>query len=171
MTNGQKVIGWGVAIVAIVGFIGLLSTIELPEPPETYYPAPANYVVDDAGVLSQETVDTLNASLKAWDDKENGQIAVAVVKTTNGLSIESYSINLAEKWKVGYAGLDNGVLIVLATEDRQVRLEVGYGNTGVITNAVAGRLLDEYMIPHLKENDWDAGVIAIVEAVQQKLSE
>ena len=133
-----------------------------------FYPEPTNYVVDAAGALSQATIDSLNAELKTFDGK--AQIAVAVVKTTAPFTIEEYGIKLAEKWKVGYQGKDNGIIIILATEDRKVRIEVGKGLEGDIPDAVAGRIIDEAMIPSLKISNWDAAIVYGVQALKIKLT-
>lgn len=134
---------------------------------EAFFPEPTNYVVDSANALDPKTVETLNAQLEKFDGR--AQIAVAVVKTTKPLTIEQYGIKLAEKWKVGYKGKDNGAIIILATEDRKVRIEIGYGLEGQIPDAVAGRILDESMIPSLKNNDWNAAVVNGVNALQERL--
>lgn len=133
------------------------------------YPEPTNYVVDAAGAIPQEVEDALNADLKTFDDK--GQIAVAVVSTTAPLTIEQYGIGLAEKWKVGHEGKDDGVILILAVGDRQVRIEVGYGAEALITDAEAGRILDTAMIPYLKQNDWASAITAGVKAIQSQMTQ
>ncbi len=126
-------------------------------------PEPTNYVVDQGrgtgltpGILSQATVDALNADLKTFDGK--AQIAVAIVETTQPESIEGYGIRLADKWKVGYKGKDNGVIIILAVKDRKVRIEVGRGLEEVVPDAVAGRIIRDVMTPSLKKGDWDTAI-------------
>ena len=131
-------------------------TIALPEA--------TNYVVNDNGALKQETVDSLNKELKELDNK--AQIAVLILDSTSPYTIEEYGIRLADKWKVGYSGLDNGAIIILATKDRKVRIEVGKGLEGVIPDAAAGRIIDEYMMPPLKEGNYDIAIINAVGAIK-----
>lgn len=133
---------------------------------EPFYPEPTNYVVDSAGVLGN--VDALNADLKAFDS--TAQIAVVTVKTTYPLSDAQYGIKLAEKWKVGHAGADNGLIILIATEDRKLRIEIGKGLEGTIPDSVAGRIVDESMIPYLKKNDWRGAVDSGVAAFKARIT-
>ena len=163
----------GVAIVAMLGVYavshapaGQLSTVPVEQ---VLFPEPTNYAVDAAGVLPQDQVDSLNERLKGLDTGET-QIGVAIIPSTNPLTIEQYGIQMAEKWKVGDAEYDRGAIIILATEDRNVRLEIGYGLEGDINDAKAGRIIDEYMISHLKENAWyeaiDAGITGIQDSIK-----
>lgn len=157
-----SILGVFVIIILAIG----ISKIPPPQPIEVSILEPTNYVVDDAGVLKKETIDSLNTQLK---DFEKGEIAVLLVKTTWPLDIEQYGIAVGEKWKVGHEGKDDGVILILATKDRKARIEVGRGAEGSIPDAVAGRILDEAVIPSLKNNDWDSGVINGVKAIQEKL--
>lgn len=125
---------------------GTITTLET-------FPAPTDYAVDATGTISAEDMARLNAELKAMDNEKH-QFGVLFVKSTGVLSIEEYGIKLAESWKVGKAGLDNGAIIIVATEDKKVRIEVGYGLEGDINDAKAGRIIDEAMIPSLKEGKW-----------------
>jgi uncharacterized protein len=118
--------------------------------------------------MSPDVVANLNFELSKFDG--TAQIAVLVIDSTFPQTIEEYSINLAEEWKVGYNGEDNGVIIVLATEDRKVRIEVGKGLEGTIPDAVAGRIMDEYMVPDLKNNDWDSAITKGVRALETRLT-
>ena len=174
-----------IEVLVVVAIIGILSMVVLASlngakiDPKTQgtvgtlllqgeYPEPTNYAVDTAGVLSQEQLDSLNAKLKAMDNDKH-QFGVAIVKTTAPLEMPEYAIKLAEKWKVGKADLDNGAIIVIATEDRQVRIEVGYGLEGDITDATAGRILDNDMVPHLKKGDWYQAIVAGLDALNNKV--
>lgn len=132
------------------------------------YPEATGYVVDTTRELNPETVYNLNKRLENFDG--TAQIAVAVINTTYPLSIEEYGIKLSEKWKVGYSGKDNGAIIILAIEDRNVRIEIGKGLEGILPDSVVGRILDEEMVPSLKNNDWDTAIIKGVTALQAKLS-
>jgi len=122
-------------------------------------PEPTNYAVDMAGVTTPEQLANLNTQLKAMDTEKH-QFAVAIVKTTTPLDIDSYGIKLAEKWKVGKKGLDNGAIIIIATEDRKVRIEVGYGLEGEINDSKAGDIIRNDMSPLLKQAKWAEAVSA-----------
>lgn len=134
---------------------------------DAFYPEPTNYVVDSAGVLSADFESRLNGQL---GEIKAGQIGVAVVKTTSPLTIEEYGIRLAEKWKVGHAGKDDGVILIVATDDRKVRIEVGKGAEANITDSTAGTIMDVHIIPKFKTGDWEGGILDGVLAIQNKLS-
>lgn len=152
-------------IVIVVAVLGAVTSEVTPTAPqEVSLPEPTNYVVDTTGTLQQETIDTLNEQLKDFDS--SAQIAVVVIETTRPLTIEQYSIKLADKWKVGDKEKDNGVIIVLATKDRKVRIEVGQGLEGIIPDAKAGEIVTSVMIPHLKQDMWDDAIKAGVLSLQ-----
>lgn len=163
----DMIVSIAICIAFIIILICIFNTVKITNEP--IYPEPSDYAVDSAGVLSNEELVNLNQILKA-SDNESRQIGIAIVKTTAPLEIEEYGIKLAEKWKVGNKNTDNGIIIILATEDRKVRLEVGYGLEGQIPDAVAGRIIDESMIPALKENNWNEALLKGVEAIIIKTS-
>ncbi len=119
-------------------------------------PSPTGFCNDLSGELDPNIVGVVENKLKAFSESKKGEIAVLVVKTTGSMSIEEYGIRVAEKWKVGNEGIDDGAIIILATEDRKVRIELGKGAT--ITSAQAGKVLDNEMIPSLKTSDWSTAV-------------
>ena len=130
-----------------------------------FYPEPTNYLVDSAEVLIGD--EGIKLSLEEFD--QIAQIAVVTVKTTQPLTIEEYAIKLAEKWKVGYKGLDNGAILLIAVEDRKLRIEVGRGLEGSLTDIEAKAIIDDVIVPYLKEDKWDEGVRAGVEAIKQEI--
>lgn len=129
--------------------------------PET----PAGYVTDAAGVLSAETKSVLETRLTALDVSTTEQIAVVTVPSLEGDYIEHYAVQLFEKWGIGEAKKDTGVLLLLALEERELRIEVGYGLEGVLPDSVADRIIQDEMIPLLKEGNYDAAVVAGVERI------
>lgn len=131
---------------------------------EATYPDPTNYAVDATGTFTPAQLDALNATLKTMDTDKH-QFAVAIVKTTAPLTIEEYGIKLAEKWKVGGKDTDNGAIVIIATEDRKVRIEVGYGLEGDINDAKAGRIISDDMTPLLKQGDWAGAANAALTAL------
>lgn len=136
-------------------------------------PVPAHngrWVHDEAGVLSQETVMQLEGALKAHRDSTSTQIAILIVRSLEGASIEDYTLRVAEAWQIGQKGKDNGVLLFISIDDRQIRTEVGYGLEGVLTDAMSSRINRNEIAPYFKQGNYDdgvkAGVIAIIKTIQ-----
>lgn len=150
-------------------FAFLFSACTMVEPSPINYPKATNYVVDTSNVISDDLEISLDKNLA--DFKDTAQIAVVTVPTTYPLDEKQYAINLAREWGIGDAEKDNGVLFLIVTDDRRVRIETGRGVEGVITDSEAGRILDKSVIPFLKNNDWEggikSGITAIMEGVKQ----
>jgi len=146
----------GVLFIALCIFVVFNLSNTDTAPTEVYYPDPTGYVIDTANIISPEVEQLLTAMIK----ESTHEIAVVTVESTKPLNIEEYSIKLAEKLQVGDKDKDDGVILLIASEDRKIRIEVGYGLEGVLNDAKAGRILDEYIVPHLKNNDWDTGITA-----------
>jgi uncharacterized protein len=132
---------------------------------EPAYPAASGYVVDAAGLLREDTKQRVETICKELDEKTGVQIAVAIVPSIAPLEIEDYATRLFEKWGVGQKKENNGVLFVIAVKERRVRFEVGYGLEGLLPDGRVGGLLRGTVVPHLRHDDWNAGVVAGVEAV------
>lgn len=126
----------------------------------TTYPPPSNYVVDEAGKLSQANKEEMISIAAKLANGNGPEIAVAIVNSIAPETIESYSIKLAEKWKVGKKDMDNGVILVVAVKERKVRIEVGYGLEAVLPDSKTGLILDRDIVPHLKQGDWNSGIRA-----------
>lgn len=120
-------------------------------------------VTDLTGTLQPEQKAALEARLAAFEQKKGSQIAVLLVPTTQPEAIEQYGIRVAEAWKLGRKGVDDGILVLMATNDRAVRIEVGYGLEGVIPDAIAKRVIEEIMIPYFRTGDVAGGLNAGVE--------
>lgn len=121
-------------------------------------PKPRHYVEDYAGVISESEEHSLNGILQELEQKTGAQYIVLTVQTTDGLPIEQFSIELAERWKLGQKGKDNGMLFVLAAKDRRYRFEVGYGLEGFVTDQYCGRVGREVLVPELKKGDYSRGI-------------
>lgn len=119
---------------------------------------PADYVVDLAGVIDRGTFQKLNGYLKELEQKTTAQMIVLTVKTTGGEAIETYAVQAFERWKLGQKGKDNGVLLVVAVQDRRAKIEVGYGLEGVLPDAFCGRIGREVFAPFFKKGDYGRGV-------------
>jgi uncharacterized protein len=119
-----------------------------------------SYVTDLTETLSPQQRDALEQTLRTFAAKKGSQVAVLLVPTTAPETIEQYSIRVVDNWKLGRKGVDDGVLLLLATQDRKVRIEVGYGLEGAIPDAIANRVIDEVMIPYFKRGDYFGGIQA-----------
>lgn len=122
-------------------------------------------VHDDAKVLSQQVVQQLETQLKQYEDSTSNQIAILIIPSLNGEVLEDYSLRVAEYWKLGQKGKDNGVLLLIVVNDRKVRIEVGYGLEGVLTDAVCSQIIRNEIVPNFRRSDYDAGVLAAVAAI------
>jgi len=122
-------------------------------------------VNDYAGVMSQDQARSLESRLAQFEQETGHQVAVLTIPTLDGEDIEGFSIRVAENWKIGKKGFDNGVILVVAIKDRRVRLEVGYGLEGVLPDAIAKRITSEYIVPHFRSQDYGSGIVAGIDAV------
>lgn len=121
-------------------------------------PALSGRVVDETGTLGAEQISRLEARLKAFEAAKGSQIAVLVTTTTFPEPIEAYSIRVADNWKIGRKGVDDGVLIVIAKSDQAMRIEVGYGLEGALPDATARRLIDEVFVPAFRKGAFFDGL-------------
>lgn len=122
-------------------------------------------VHDEAGVLSSSTLQRLEAQLKHHEDSTSNQIVVLIIKSLQGEAIEDFALKVAEKSKLGDKKNDNGVLLLIAIEDRKMRIEVGQGLEGVLTDALTSQIIRHELAPNLRRGDYDAGVSAAVAAI------
>ena len=117
-------------------------------------------VVDQTGTLSAGDIASLTQTLKDLETRKGSQIAVLIVPTTDGEAIEQFSLRVAEAWKIGRKKIDDGALLVIAKNDRRLRIEVGYGLEGALTDATTKRIIDEDITPKFKTGDFAGGVSA-----------
>ena len=110
-------------------------------------------VNDYAGVIGQEQARALEARLAQFEQESGHQVAVLTIPTLEGEDIEGFSIRVAENWKIGKKGFDNGVILVVAVKDRRLRLEVGYGLEGVLPDAIAKQIISDYIVPRFRAQD------------------
>src|SRR5271163_2659037 len=129
-------------------------------------PQPTNYVSDFAGVLSPQTLQSLNALCAQVDRRASAQIAVVTVKTLDGVPIENFTTALEDKWKVGKKGTDRGVIMVFAIQDRQRRIETGYGLEGILPDSKVG-VIGRSVVPQLQAGNNDAAISSAVVQVAQ----
>ena len=126
-------------------------------------PALKSRVTDLTGTLTAEQKNTLEQRLAAFESAKGSQIAVLVLPSTKPEEIEQFSIRVAEAWKIGRKGTDDGLILVVAKDDRRLRIEVGYGLEGAIPDAVAKRVISETITPRFKAGDFYGGISAGVD--------
>ena len=126
-------------------------------------PPLAARVTDQTGTLAAAQRAALEAKLAAFEAKKGSQIAVLVVASTRPEEIEQYAIRVVDAWKLGRKGVDDGALLLVAKDDRRLRIEVGRGLEGALTDATSRRIIAEYITPHFKAGDFYAGIDAGVE--------
>lgn len=123
------------------------------------------YVNDYADMISSEAETELETKLKAFDDSDSTQIVILTIPSLEGDALEDFSIKVAEKWKIGQKNKDNGAIFLVSKNDRKMRIEVGYGLEGVITDLLAGRIIDNAASPHFRNGDMDKGFAAVIDAL------
>lgn len=136
---------------------GVLGALEVP-----YLSGRVN---DLADLLSPETETSISESLEAFEDRTGHQIAVLTIPSLEGESLEEFSLRVAETWKLGRAEQDDGVLLLVARDDRKMRIEVGYGLEADLTDAESGRILRNVLTPRFKAGDFDGGIEQGVAAI------
>jgi len=122
-------------------------------------------VNDRASLLSPETKQRLEQKLAAFERETSNQVAVLTIPSLEGDDIDQFSIRVADAWKLGQKGKDNGVLLILAQAERKVRIEVGMGLQGVLPDITAGKIIRETMRPHLKAGNFDQGISVAVDSI------
>ena len=146
------------ALIRLVGILLLLLAAAAGAADEVAVPPLKARVTDLTGTLAAGQVAALEAQLRAFEQRKGSQIAVLMLPSTQPESIEQYSIRVAERWKIGCAKVDDGVILVIAKNDHRLRIEVGYGLEGAIPDVVAKRVIREVIAPHLLANDFDGGI-------------
>jgi uncharacterized protein len=152
--------------VILLGLVVMPATVfgQL-EPPEHN----GHWVRDEAGVLSPQTVQYLEQYLKQDRDSTSNQIAVYIIKSLQGEDIDDYTFRVFQKWKLGDEKKINGVLYLIAIDDRKFRIEVGDGLEGVLTDLQASRINRDRVAPYFRQGDFDNGVIAGVNAIRETI--
>jgi len=145
-------------LAACLALAGLVGPAVGPARADVPIPPLSARVTDLTGTLSAQQKSELEARIAAFEAKRGSQIAVLMLPTTRPEEIEQFSIRLAEAWKVGRKKVDDGLILVVAKDDRRVRIEVGYGLEGAIPDALARRVIDERITPRFKAGDFHAGI-------------
>ncbi|MGA8054801.1 MAG: YgcG family protein, partial [Burkholderiales bacterium] len=133
-------------------------------------PSLAARVTDTTGTLTAQQRQALEANLSEFEARKGSQIAVLIVPTTQPEEIEQYAIRVADAWKVGRKNVDDGIIVVVAKNDRKMRLEVGRGLEGAVPDAYAKRIVSDIMAPRFKEGDFYGGLRAATQTLEQLIS-
>jgi uncharacterized protein len=128
------------------------------------------YVTDQTATLTREEIQALEQKLTAFANRKGSQVAVLIVPTTAPESIEQYSIRVAEQWKLGRKGVDDGALLLVAKNDRALRIEVGYGLEGVLPDAINKRIIAEVITPYFQKGDFAGGINAGVDQMIKRIN-
>ncbi|HEY5993545.1 MAG TPA: YgcG family protein [Gallionellaceae bacterium] len=132
---------------------------------EVAVPPLEHHVTDLTGTLDAQQVQALEARLASFEKEKGAQLAVLIIPTTEPETIEQYGIRVADKWKLGRKGVDDGALLLIAKDDRALRIEVGYGLEGVLPDALANRIINQIIVPRFKGGDYYGGVDAGLSAM------
>jgi uncharacterized protein len=135
------------------------------------FPKPTGRVTDLAEVIDAATEAQIDQQLAALEQRTSSEVAVATVKSLDGMSVEEYANRLFKAWGVGQAKQDNGVLVLVAPNEREIRIEVGYGLEGVLPDGLAGEIIRQQFLPRFREDDYAGGirtgVARVVEVVEK----
>jgi uncharacterized protein len=122
-------------------------------------PRPTGFVNDSANVIDAQTQARLEQLLSAYEKATTNEVTIATVTSLDGIPVEDYATRLFEQWGIGKKGKDNGLLILVAPNEKKARIEVGYGIEGAINDALAGRIMDTVMIPWFRKGDFATGIL------------
>lgn len=123
------------------------------------FPALTGRVVDNAHILSPAATQTLTANLEAFEQKTGHQLVVTTLKSLQGYEIEEYGYQLGRHWAIGRKGKDDGVLLIVAPNERRVRIEVGYGLEGDLTDALSSLIIQRVILPEFRKGDMQTGTV------------
>lgn len=129
------------------------------------FPTLSGRVVDNANLLNQSTRYQITEMLQQHEKQTSNQIVVVTLPDLQDYTIEEYGYQLGRHWKIGQKGKDNGVLLIIAPTDRKVRIEVGYGLEGALTDALSANIIHTKILPKFRSGDFDGGVIAGVQSI------
>ncbi|MGY3033574.1 uncharacterized protein ACVIIV_002744 [Bradyrhizobium sp. USDA 4354] len=157
---------WAVSSQIVLA-VALVPTFTVPAHADVPVPQLTGRVVDQTGTLSSADIAGLSQKLREFENRKGSQIAVLIVPTTQPETIEQFSIRVAEAWKIGRKKVDDGAILVVAKNDRHLRIEVGYGLEGVLTDVTSRRIIDEDITPKFRSGDFAAGIGAGVDRMMR----
>src|SRR5688572_20945304 len=163
----RSVIALGALILLTVAAVGAEPLTSIPNPRTR----DGTWVTDTSGILRADTIAALNATISEFERTNGVEMAVVVIKSLDGESIEEIAAELFDLWNIGKKDKDDGLLLLWSTGDRRVRVEVGYGLEGVLPDGKVGAILDTYVMPKFRSGEFDAGLLAGVDAVLRVVRE
>jgi uncharacterized protein len=149
----------GIALAACLTLFLALSALALD------FPALTGRVVDDAGILDEGTRAALTDKLADLEAKTTDQLVVVTLKSLEGTSIEDFGVELGRRWQIGRKDKNNGVLLIVVPHERRVRIEVGYGLEGALTDAVSRLIIENSVIPRFRAGDFSGGISRAVDDI------
>ncbi len=134
-------------------------------------PLPVNngYITDEASIINANDVVILNAELAQYEKETSNQIAVVIIKSLQGEAIEDVALQIARKWGIGQKGKDNGILVLIAYDDRQARIEVGYGLEGAVPDIIAKGIIDKDLIPAFRDGQYKTGIENAIDSLKKHI--
>jgi uncharacterized protein len=159
------------AVIALLAWLCLTCSVVAQTVPSTAltFPALSGRVVDDAALLAAPDREALTRSLADLEVKTSDQLVVVTLKTLQGRPIEDYGYQLGRAWGIGQKDKDSGALLIVAAAERQVRIEVGYGLEGTLTDAATKIIIENTILPRFKAGDFPGGIKAGTAAIAQLL--
>ncbi len=153
------VLGWSMLLAPLLAMLLAWALPSLAWAQQAVIPPMDSPVVDTTGTLDAAQTQQLQQQALALQQRKGSQLQVLLVPSTQPETIEQYAVRAFETWKIGRKGVDDAVLLVVAKDDRKVRIEVGYGLEGAIPDISAGRIIQEYLVPKFRANDYGGGII------------
>ncbi|OLL54753.1 YgcG family protein [Bartonella henselae] len=158
-------------LLAFIGFLYLLTVLGGGACSQIKFPPLTGYVNDVAHLLDNATKQNLTEKLAELEEKTGDQIAIVTLPTLSGNDIETYSNSLFRKWGLGQKQINNGVLLVIALNEREMRIEVGYGLEGVLTDALSAVIINSFVLPNFREGNYQKGILEAVHAIINVITE
>ena len=148
-------------LLAALSMISIAAALDVPQL--------SGRVNDQANLLSSEARARISSSLQQLEKEKGAQVAVLTLPSLQGEPLEDYSIRVAEAWQLGRKGIDDGLLLLVARDERKIRIEVGYGLEGILTDLDSRRIIDNLMVPAFRSGNYEKGIEAAVAAIKGKI--
>lgn len=162
MTTPRRLILHLSSFILLALFAVPLFALEVP-------PAPTQWFTDRAGIVPSTDADLLNAKLKQFEQDSGAQFIIYIFRSLEGDAMEDFTIRAVERWKVGQKKYDNGLVLFVFFEEKKVRIEVGYGLEGTMTDAFSSRVIREFIAPAFQQGDYARGLHAAADAIITKI--
>ena len=159
--RSRSLIALAALIPLFIAAVGAEPLTSIPNP----HTRDGTWVTDMPGMLRADTIARLNSTIAEFERTNGAEMAVVVIRSLDGLSIDEAAVTLFDLWNIGQKSRDNGLLLLWATDDRRVRVEVGYGLEGVLPDGKVGAILDAYVMPKFRSGQFDEGLLAGVDAL------